>query len=73
VRDDWLRSQGYEVLRIEDGLAYGDPCSVAESVGALILQRLGQPDTETGAEYGSLGDDLDPPPPNPPPLRGRAC
>ncbi len=38
VRDNWLRSQGYRVLRVRDDEAFGDPWAVAEHVAAEIRQ-----------------------------------
>jgi len=37
VRDEWLRSQGYRVIRVSDGEAYADPDAVAERIAALML------------------------------------
>jgi very-short-patch-repair endonuclease len=35
-RDAWPKSQGYRVLRIPDGEAYGDPHAAAERIAAEI-------------------------------------
>ena len=38
-RDAWLVSQGYRVLRVRDGEAFGNPYAVAERVAAEIQRH----------------------------------
>jgi very-short-patch-repair endonuclease len=37
-RDAWLAAQGYRVMRVRDGEAFGNPYLVAERVAAAIQQ-----------------------------------
>jgi very-short-patch-repair endonuclease len=37
VRDEWLRSQGYRVLRVRDQEVYDNPPAVAQKVAALLI------------------------------------
>lgn len=43
-RDAWLKSQGYEVIRVRDTEALDYPDQVAERIGDIIKSRTGRRD-----------------------------
>jgi len=58
-RDAWLRSQGYEILRLPDAEVHRDPGAVTDRIGAAVRARL------TAAARPT------PPSPTLPPSRGK--
>jgi very-short-patch-repair endonuclease len=67
AREAWLTSQGYRVLRVGSGQAYGDPWPVAETAKAMVKASR----NAAAAPYGGSSFDGPSTPSSPPLPRSR--
>jgi very-short-patch-repair endonuclease len=60
VRDDWLRKEGYRVVRFRNQQALDDPCGVVEAIKTLLPR--GEKGRDEGDRAALSGRDAEAPP-----------